>query len=142
MNNFFVTLLILFGIACFLLYYYRDELQEKIDDLNNLKKETGDSVEDAINEVESEFENVYEDVKEEVNEIEEEVEETYDKVKEDFQEFDLEDVKGIGPKTKEKLLNSFKNLKSIYYASDDELKEVLSDRKLERLRSKFEEFLD
>lgn len=58
-----------------------------------------------------------------------------------FEEFDLEEVKGIGPKTKEKLEDAFEDVKEIYKAADAELEEFLSETKIKRLRSKLEEKL-
>ena len=52
---------------------------------------------------------------------------------------ELDDIKGIGPKTKEALLNKFKSMKKIKEASLEELAEVLGPHKAEILAKYFAE---
>lgn len=47
----------------------------------------------------------------------------------------LDDIPGIGPATKKKLLKRFGSVKAIHNASDDELKEVIGASRLKLLRS-------
>ena len=52
---------------------------------------------------------------------------------------ELDDIKGIGPKAKEALLNKFKSMKKIKEASQEELAEVLGPHKAEILAKYFAE---
>lgn len=52
---------------------------------------------------------------------------------------ELDDIKGIGPKTKEALMNHFRTIKRISEASDDELAAVVGSSKAAILKAHFKE---
>lgn len=53
------------------------------------------------------------------------------KTEQEQKKYILESFPGIGPKTAEKLLNEFKNLKNIFNASEEQLKPILKSKTLD-----------
>ena len=51
---------------------------------------------------------------------------------------ELDDIKGIGPKTKETLLKIFKSVKNIREASSEELSKAIGESKAKLIREYFE----